>query len=59
MKKEQLKKQLKLIHKDLTKAEVRMWKISDKLRIDRGHEGLDKTLYEVEELLKLFEEKEE
>lgn len=56
MTKNQLRKQLQLIHKDLTKAETRMMKIADKLDIDR-HEYLEKTLYEIEELLKLFEEK--
>jgi hypothetical protein len=54
MTKEQLHKQLQLVHKDLTKVETRMMKIADKLGIDR-HEYLEKTLYEVEELLKMFE----
>lgn len=53
MTKEQLHRQLKFIHKDLTKAETRMQKIADKLGIDR-HAYLEMTLYEVEELLKLF-----
>ena len=46
MKKEQLHKQLKLIHKDLTKAEGRMQKIATKLNID-GHEYIERTLWEV------------
>lgn len=54
MNKLKLKKDLELIHRHLTRAEVVMWKISDKLGIDRGHEGLDKTIYEVEQLLKMF-----
>ena len=53
MTKEQLHRQLKFIHKDLTKAEKRMMKIADKLGIDR-HTYLEMTLYEIEELLKLF-----
>lgn len=56
MTKKQLHKQLQMIHKDLTKAETRMQKIATKLDIDR-HEHLERTLYEVEELLKMFEEK--
>lgn len=56
MKKEQLHKQLKLIHKDITKAEGRMQKIATKLNIDR-HEYLERTLWEVEELIKIFEER--
>jgi len=35
-----------------------MEKISDKLGIDRGHEYIERTLWEVEELIKMFEEKE-
>ena len=31
-----------------------MEKISDKLGIDRGHEYIEKSLWEVEELIKLF-----
>jgi hypothetical protein len=54
--KPKLKKDLELIHRHLTRAEVVMQKIATKLDIDR-HEYLEKTLYEVEELLKLFEEK--
>lgn len=51
-----LKKDLELIHRHLTRAEVVMEKIANKLEIDR-HEFLERTLYEVEELLKMFEEK--
>lgn len=54
MTKKQLHRQLQLLHKDLTKVELRMEKISDKLGIDRGHEYIEKSLWEVEELLKLF-----
>lgn len=56
MTKEQLHRQLQLLHKDLTKVELRMEKISDKLGIDRGHEHIERTLWEIEELLKMFEE---
>jgi hypothetical protein len=52
--KEQLNKQLKLLHKDLTKVELRMEKISDKLGIHRGHEYVERTLWEIETLLKMF-----
>lgn len=52
MTKEQLHRQLKFIHKDLTKAETRMIKIADKLGIDRN-EYLERCLWEIEELLKL------
>lgn len=55
MKKAKLKRDLELIHRHLTRAEVIMQKIATKLDIDR-HEYLEKTLCEVEELLKLFEE---
>jgi hypothetical protein len=58
MTKKQLHKQLQLIHKDLTKAETRMQKIAIKLDIDR-HAYLEMTLYEIEELLKMFEENNE
>lgn len=54
MTKEQLHKQLKLLYKDLTKVETRMEKISNKLGIDRGHEYVERTLWEVEKLLKMF-----
>ena len=56
MNKVQLHRQLQLLHKDLTKVELRMEKISDKLGIDRGHEWLERTLWEVEELIKVFDE---
>lgn len=56
MTKTQLHKQLQLLHKDLTKVELRMGKISDKLGIDRGHEWIERSLWEIEELLKMFEE---
>jgi hypothetical protein len=55
--KSKLKKDLELIHRHLTRAEAVMMKIATKLDIDR-HEYLEKTLYEVEELLKMFEEAE-
>lgn len=58
MNKVQLYKQLKLLHKDLIKVELRIEKISDKLGIDRGHEYVERTLRELEELLKMFEDKE-
>ena len=51
-----LKKDLELIHRHLTRAEVVMQKIATKLDIDR-HEYLERCLWEVEELLKMFEEK--
>ena len=54
MNKVQLHKQLQLLHKDLAKVELRMEKISDKLGIDRGHELVEKTLYEIETLLEMF-----
>ena len=57
-KKVKLKKDLELIHRHLTRAEVIMQKIATKLDIDR-HEYLEKTLYEIEELLKMFEEKDD
>lgn len=52
-----LKKDLELIHRHLTRAEVVMEKIAVRIGIDR-HEYLERTLYEIEELLKMFEEKE-
>ena len=58
MKKARLKKDLELIHRHLTRAEVVMQKIATKLDIDQ-HEYLEKTLYEIEELLKMFEEQNE
>lgn len=56
MNKTKLKKDLELIHRHLTRAEVIMQKIATKLEIDR-HEYLERCLWEVEELLKMFEEK--
>jgi len=53
----QLHKQLQMIHKDLTKVETRMQKIAVKLNIDR-HEHLEHCLWEVEELLKMFDKEE-
>lgn len=55
MNRSKLKKDLELIHRHLIRAEVIMQRIATKLDIDR-HEYLEKTLWEVEELLKLFEE---
>jgi len=54
MNKVQLHKQLQLLHKDLTRVETRMNRISDKLGIGENHEFLERTIYEVEELLKMF-----
>lgn len=54
MTKNKLKKDLQLIHRHLTRAETRMQKIADKLDID-GHEYLEKTLWEIETLLEMFE----
>lgn len=51
-----LKKDLELIHRHLTRAETVMQKIATKLDIDR-HEYLERSLWEVEELLKMFGEK--
>lgn len=56
MNRAKLKKDLELIHRHLTRAEVVMQKIATKLDIDR-HEYLERCLWEVEELLKMFEEK--
>lgn len=53
MTKNKLKKDLELIHRHLTRAEVVMQKIAIKLDLDR-HEYLERTLWEVEELLKMF-----
>ena len=58
MKKAKLKKDLELIHRHLTRAEVVMQKIATKLDIDR-HEYLERTLCEVEELINMFEENNE
>lgn len=52
-KKIKLKKDLELIHRHLTRAEVVMQKIATKLDIDR-HEYLEKTLWEIEALLEMF-----
>lgn len=57
MTRKQLHKQLQMIHKDLTKVETRMQKIAVKLNIDR-HEHLEHCLWEVEELLKMFDKEE-
>lgn len=57
MTRNKLKKDLELIHRHLTRAEVVMQKIATKLNIDR-HEYIERTLWEVEELIKMFEEKE-
>lgn len=57
MTKNKLKKDLELIQRHLTRAEVIMQKIADKLGIDRN-EYLERCLWEVEELLKMFQEKE-
>lgn len=53
MTKNKLKKDLELIHRHLTRAEVVMEKIANKLGIDR-HEHLERCLWEIEELLKLL-----
>lgn len=53
MTKNKLKKDLELIHRHLTRAETVMMRIADNLDIDR-HDYLEKTLWEIEELLKLF-----
>lgn len=58
MNKKQLHRHLQLLHKDLTKVELRMEKISDKLGIDRGHEYIERTLWEIETLLEMIKEKE-
>lgn len=52
-KKLKLKKDLELIHRHLTRAEVVMQKIAVKLDIDR-HEYLERTLWEIETLLEMF-----
>ena len=57
MKKEQLKRELEFILKDLTKVNKRMNKIADKLDTER-HEGVQSALNDVQTLLKMFEEKE-
>lgn len=55
MTKKQLLKNLQILHKDLTKVELRMEKVSDKLGIDRGHEWIERSLWEIEELIKMFD----
>lgn len=57
MKKEQLKRELQFLLKDLIKVNKRMSKISDKLNIDK-HEGIASALNEVKLLLAMMEEKE-
>lgn len=57
MKKEQLKRELEFMLKDLTKVNKRMIKVADKLDIER-HEGVQSALSDVQTLLKMFEEKE-
>ena len=57
MNKKQLHRHLQLLHKDLTKVELRMEKISGKLGIDRGHEYIERTLWEIETLLEMIKEK--
>lgn len=59
MTKKQLHRHLQLLHKDLTKVELRMEKISEKLGIDRGHEYIERTLWEIETLLEMIKEKED
>lgn len=54
MKKEQLKRELKFILKDLFKVSKRMNKIADKLNIDK-HEGVESALNDVKTLLELME----
>lgn len=55
MTRKQLHKQLQLIHKDLTRVETRMNKISDKLGIGENHEWVERALWEVETLIEMFE----
>lgn len=57
MTKTKLKKDLELIHRHLSRAKVVTDKIAIKLDINRN-EHLELCLCEVEELLKMFEEKE-
>lgn len=54
MKKEQLKRELQLLLKDLFKVSKRMIKIADKLNIDH-HEGVESALNDVKTLLELME----
>ena len=58
MTKNKLKKDLELIHRHLTRAEVVMQKIATKLNINQ-HKGVESAIKDVEELLKMFEEKED
>ena len=54
MTKNKLKKDLELIHRHLTRAEVVMENIANKLDIDRN-EYLERCLWEVEELINMFD----
>lgn len=54
MKKEQLKRELQMLLKDLFKVSKRMNKIADKLNIDK-HEGVESALNDVKTLLELME----
>lgn len=56
MNKVQLKRQLQFLLKDLTKVNLRMNKIADKLNIDK-HEGVQTALNEVKTLLELMGDK--
>lgn len=56
MKKEQLKRELEFLLKDLFKVNKRMNKIAEKLGIDQ-HEGVQAALNEVKALLELMEDK--
>ena len=53
MNKVQLKRQLQLLLKDLTKVNNRMNKIADKLNIDK-HEGVESALNDVKLLLAMM-----
>lgn len=53
MKKEQLKRELEFILKDLFKVSKRMDKIADKLGIDK-HEGVESALNDVKLLLAMM-----
>lgn len=54
--KQKLKRDLELTYRHLTRAGVIMGRISSRIGIERHHEYLERTLFEVEELLKLFDE---
>ena len=56
MNKTKLKKDLELIHRHLTRAETVMQKIATKLNINQ-HKGVEGAIKDVEDLLKMFEEK--